>query len=95
MESVRLNRTDLDKMIDAKIKGIKGDVTAIDFVRAMETIIVDAAKDGMKITLNGFGAFKPFVRKARKGRNPKTGEEVDIPEKRTLVFHVSNKVIPR
>lgn len=93
MKLARLNRTDLALMIDATMRGIEGNVRAIDFVRAMETIIVDAAKDGMKITLNGFGAFKPFVRKARKGRNPKTGEEVNIPEKRTLVFHVSSKVI--
>ncbi len=34
--------------------------------------------DGNKVNFAGFGTFEPRYRKARKGRNPKTGEEIDI-----------------
>lgn len=36
-------------------------------------------KKGQKITLVGFGTFSISKRKARKGRNPRTGEEIKIP----------------
>lgn len=36
-------------------------------------------KKGQKVTLIGFGTFSVSKRKARKGRNPRTGEEIKIP----------------
>jgi DNA-binding protein HU-beta len=42
-----------------------------------------------KVTLVGFGTFTSTVRAARKGRNPSTGEELDIPEKRVPKFKAS------
>lgn len=41
--------------------------------------IVEAVSSGEKVTLVGFGAFEPRERKAREGRNPKTGEKMQIP----------------
>ncbi len=41
--------------------------------------IKGALKKGQKVTLVGFGTFAVSRRKARKGRNPKTGEEIKIP----------------
>lgn len=38
-----------------------------------------ALKKGQKVTLVGFGTFSVSKRKARKGRNPQTGEEIKIP----------------
>ena len=35
--------------------------------------------DGNKVNFAGFGTFEPRARKARVGRNPKTGEKLDIP----------------
>jgi DNA-binding protein HU-beta len=40
--------------------------------------ITKALKKGQKITLVGFGTFSVSKRKARKGRNPRTGEEIKI-----------------
>lgn len=40
-------------------------------------------------TLTPVGKFKHVVRAARKGRNPSTGEEIDIPEKIALAFKAS------
>ncbi|NEO84009.1 MAG: HU family DNA-binding protein [Spirulina sp. SIO3F2] len=41
--------------------------------------IMDAVADKDKVTLVGFGSFEPRERKAREGRNPKTGEPMTIP----------------
>ncbi len=41
--------------------------------------IKGALKKGQKVTLVGFGTFAVSKRKARKGRNPQTGEEIKIP----------------
>ncbi len=43
--------------------------------------IVEALLRGEKIELRGFGSFRIRNRKARSGRNPKTGDPVEVPEK--------------
>ena len=55
-------------------------------VRALLKTIVQVVADGNKVTLVGFGTFEPKVRSARDGRNPKTGEEIHIPETRVPSF---------
>ena len=42
--------------------------------------------DGGRVELRGFGAFSTRERDARKGRNPRTGEPVDVPAKRVPYF---------
>lgn len=48
--------------------------------------IVSSLKDGEKIELRGFGSFRIRHRGARIGRNPKTGERVEVPPKRIPYF---------
>jgi len=48
--------------------------------------IIQALNRGEKIELRGFGSFRVRERGARLGRNPKTGEPVDIPAKRVPYF---------
>ena len=48
--------------------------------------IVDALHRGEKIELRGFGSFRLRRREPRKGRNPKTGEKVDVPSKLVPYF---------
>jgi DNA-binding protein HU-beta len=48
--------------------------------------IVDALKRGEKVNISGFGTFTVSVRKARTGRNPKTGEPIEIPAARSAKF---------
>jgi len=50
--------------------------------------IKEALVKGEKIEIRGFGNFKPKNRKPRKARNPKTGEKVEVPQKRVLHFKV-------
>ncbi|RJQ15291.1 MAG: HU family DNA-binding protein [Nitrospiraceae bacterium] len=48
--------------------------------------ITKALKKGDKVTLVGFGTFSVSKRKARKGRNPRTGEAIKIPAAKTPKF---------
>ncbi len=43
-------------------------------------------KKGNKVTLVGFGTFSVSKRSARKGRNPQTGKEINIPAKKVVKF---------
>lgn len=48
--------------------------------------IINALHRGDKIELRGFGSFRIRQRESRKGRNPKTGEKVDVPAKKVPYF---------
>lgn len=49
-------------------------------------IISEGLKQGDAVSISGFGSFKLVNRKARKGRNPRTGEEMQIPASKTVKF---------
>src|SRR5690606_4033250 len=48
--------------------------------------IAQAVQAGEQVTIPGFGRFRTKTRKARKGRNPQTGAEIDIPERNVVQF---------
>ena len=48
--------------------------------------VINALPRGEKIELRGFGSFRIRQRESRKGRNPKTGEKVDVPAKKVPYF---------
>jgi DNA-binding protein HU-beta len=54
--------------------------------------ITDTLRAGDSVTLTGFGTFKVINRKARKGRNPQTGEVIQIEAKRVPKFTVGKKL---
>ena len=49
-------------------------------------LIVSELKSGGKVAISGFGTFEARQRKARQGRNPHTGEPIDIPATRAPAF---------
>ena len=55
-------------------------------VNTVFSSIVDALQRDDKIELRGFGSFRVRRRRSRQGRNPKTGDRVDVPEKRIPYF---------
>ncbi len=60
-----------------------------DIERIVSTVfdeIVEALERGDRVELRGFGAFSVKDRKARLGRNPRTGDPVRVPEKRVPFF---------
>src|SRR3972149_5294530 len=54
--------------------------------------ITDALAKGDKVELRGFGSFRIRHRNSRKGRNPKTGSAVDVPQKRVPFFKVGKRL---
>lgn len=67
----------------------KAELTKKESAQAVDAIIesiTEALKKGEKITLVGFGTFSITKRKARKGRNPRTGQEIKIPATKSPKF---------
>jgi integration host factor subunit beta len=54
--------------------------------------IVQRLADGGRVELRGFGAFSTRARDPRKGRNPRTGETVDVPGKRVPYFKPGKEI---
>ena len=73
-----MNKTELVNAI-AKEAGVK-QTEAENVLNATINCIGDALGKGDKITLVGFGTFETKKRSAREGRNPKTGETIQIKE---------------
>ena len=48
--------------------------------------IVESLERGETVELRNFGGFKVKTRRGRVGRNPRTGQEVQVPEKKVVVF---------
>ncbi|WP_420605879.1 integration host factor subunit beta [Novosphingopyxis sp.] len=54
--------------------------------------IVQRLADGGRVELRGFGAFSTRERDPRKGRNPRTGETVEVPAKRVPYFKPGKEI---
>ena len=54
-----------------------------------------ALKRGDRVELRGFGVFSTNLQKARISRNPKTGEKVNTPEKKTIHFKMSKELFKK
>ena len=57
--------------------------------------IKQALKRGDRVELRGFGMFSTNVQKARISRNPKTGEKVNTPEKKTIHFKMAKEMFKK
>ena len=67
-------------------------ITALQAEKAFQSLfkgITNALKKGERVTFSGFGSFEIRRRKARKGRNPKTGQSIQIPHKNRIKFNPS------
>ncbi|NYF79537.1 HU family DNA-binding protein [Granulicella arctica] len=72
-----------------------GDLTRRDGEVIVDTLfdsVIGALKSGDKIEIRGFGSFRTRQRKARTGRNPKTGDKVEVPAKRVPFFKPSKEL---
>ena len=54
--------------------------------------IKNALKRGERVELRGFGIWSTHLQKARNSRNPKTGEVVQTPEKKTIHFKMAKEL---
>ena len=85
-----MNKTQLIDKIAETADISKKDAGAA--LNAVVDAIGEALKTGDKITLVGFGTFSVSERAARKGRNIKTGAEIDVPAKKVVKFKAGKEL---
>ena len=79
-----MNKGDLIEKIVSDVN-----ITKADASRVLESVIdgiTHSLKKGDRTTISGFGTFSVSKRKARIGRNPQTGEPINIPARRVARF---------
>ena len=81
-----MNKAQLIEAVAANVCTKKEAQTALETV--FETI-KKSLKKKEDVTISGFGTFKVKQTKARQGRNPKTGEAIQIPAKRKVAFRAA------
>jgi DNA-binding protein HU-beta len=88
-----MNKAELIAKIaeDAEITKTQANATLDSFVEA----VTKSLKKGDKVTLVGFGTFSVSKRKARNGRNPKTGETIKIKAKKVAKFKPGKELSER
>ena len=79
-----MTKADLIESVASKVDLPRA--TAERAVNTMFDDIVEALKQGDKVNVSGFGTFSVSTRKARIGRNPKTGESIEIAASRAVKF---------
>jgi integration host factor subunit beta len=63
-----------------------------EVVEALFDAIIGALQSNDKIEIRGFGSFRTRQRRGRTGRNPKTGEKVEVPPKKVPFFKPSKEL---
>lgn len=79
-----MNKTDLINAVAERSELSKKD--AAKAVDAVFDSVMDSLARGEKVQIIGFGNFEVRERSARKGRNPQTGEEIEIPASKVPAF---------
>ena len=88
-----MNNSDLAEKIAAS-----HDLSRADAKKVLDSVIeaiADAASRGEEVAINGFGKFKVKDTAARQGRNPATGEIIDVAAARRLAFTPAKAVKDR
>lgn len=82
-----MNKADIINKVHETVGGTRADAE-----RAIETAItciVDTLKSGNEVSIAGLGIFSAKMRNARTGRNPRTGESIEIPAMRVPKFRAA------
>lgn len=78
------NKADIINRVADKTDLTKKDATAA--VEALFEVVTESLAEGDRVQVIGFGSFEVRDRAARKGRNPQTGEEIQIPATKVPAF---------
>ena len=79
-----MNKSELIKHIATTAGLTQAQATAA--LQAVETCVIDTLANGGEVALVGFGTFSVTAKAARTGRNPKTGEAIQIAAKKVPTF---------
>lgn len=85
-----MNKAQLAKVVAGKSKISKA--RALKAIDELITAIRGALKKGDRVNLVGLGSFRVKQRKARIGRNPKTGETIQIAARKVAAFSASSEL---
>ncbi len=85
-----MTKDDIVTQISMKTGLTKKDVKVM--VEAMLATLKEAFLNEERVELRGFGIFTTKMRKGKKGKNPRTNEDIYIPDKKTVVFKPSKTV---
>jgi DNA-binding protein HU-beta len=85
-----MNKTDLINNISDKSGLTKKDVESV--LNSFLSEVTEALAGGDKVQLIGFGTFETRKRAGRTGRNPQTGNAIEIPESTVPAFKAGNKL---
>jgi integration host factor subunit beta len=89
-----VTKSQLIEAVAAKLQSVsKKDVEII--VDTIFGSMTEALTRDERIEIRGFGSFVSKIREQREGRNPKTGEKVSVPRKRTPFFTVGKELKER
>ncbi|MCC7203075.1 MAG: integration host factor subunit beta [Nitrospirae bacterium] len=86
-----MTKTDLIEKVSLHTDGLTKKQTEI-IVNMLFDSIKEALAGGDKIEIRGFGSFRIRQRRTREGRNPKTGQNVFVPEKRVPFFKAGKEL---
>lgn len=81
-----MNKTELVAQVRARSAGKLTQAQAEEAVNTILATMMEALGNKEPVQLAGFGSFKTSKRNARTGRNPRTGEPLEIPESRAVTF---------
>ena len=79
-----LKKPEVVKRVSEKAHITQGDANRA--IKALVKVIQEALKNGETVSLSGLGSFRAKPRKARQGRNPKTGELIPVPPGKKVSF---------
>ena len=68
---------------------------SVEIVNAWEGVLSDALQSGERLTLQGFGTFRPWKQSFRAGRNPRTGESCPIAPRTSVKFKAGKNLLKR
>jgi integration host factor subunit beta len=85
-----MTKADLVAIVADRLKITQ--VQASIIVESVLRSIIAALQGGNEVEIRGFGSFRFRNRAPRKGRNPKTGEKVDVPSKRIPYFKMGKEL---
>jgi integration host factor subunit alpha len=88
MKGETLTRADLAEAVHEEVGLTRQDCAAM--VERTLDLVADALEQGEIVKLSGFGVFQVRAKRARMGRNPKTGEPASIDPRRVISFRASH-----
>jgi len=85
-----LTKADLSKHLMEQLEFAKKEADLL--VSTFLNCIVDALHKGDGVELRGFGSFRLRDRRARQGRNPRSGQSIQVPPKRVVYFKLGKEL---